>query len=76
MSDSRYIDLGLGTHRVKCRVHPDFRLVLIAEDLDVYEKFPIPLINRLEKHFLGMETILTEGNCVESDFVLRAQLAQ
>jgi len=66
MSDSRYVDLGLGTHRVKCRVHPKFRLVLIAEDLDVYEKFPIPLINRLEKHYLGMETILTEGNLYES----------
>ena len=21
----RYVDLGLGTHRVKCRVHNDFR---------------------------------------------------
>ncbi len=61
MSGSRYVDLGLGTHRVKCRIHPDFRLVLIAEDNEVYEKFPIPLINRLEKHYLGMETMLTEG---------------
>ena len=62
MSGSRYVDLGLGTHRVKCRIHPNFRLVLIAEDNEVYEKFPIPLINRLEKHYLGMETMLTEGN--------------
>ena len=61
MSDSRYVDLGLGTHRVKCRIHPNFRLVLIAEDVDVYKKFPIPLINRLEKHYLGTETMLTEG---------------
>eukprot|EP00092_Neocalanus_flemingeri_P023314 GFUD01025278.1.p1 GENE.GFUD01025278.1~~GFUD01025278.1.p1 ORF type:complete len:2291 (+),score=510.26 GFUD01025278.1:413-6874(+) len=61
MGGSRYVDLGLGTHRVKCRVHPDFRLVLVAEDKDVYSRFPIPLINRLEKHFLGMETILQHG---------------
>jgi hypothetical protein len=61
MGDVRYVDLGLGTHRVKCRIHPNFRLVLIAEDVDVYEKFPIPLINRLEKHFLGMETMLVES---------------
>ena len=27
----------------------------------MYEKFPVPLINRLEKHYLGMETMLTEG---------------
>eukprot|EP00090_Calanus_glacialis_P031123 TRINITY_DN5102_c0_g1_i8.p1 TRINITY_DN5102_c0_g1~~TRINITY_DN5102_c0_g1_i8.p1 ORF type:complete len:2193 (-),score=498.77 TRINITY_DN5102_c0_g1_i8:57-6239(-) len=61
MGGSRYVDLGLGTHRVKCRVHPDFRLVLVAEDKDVYSRFPIPLINRLEKHFLGMETILEQS---------------
>ena len=23
--DQRYVDLGLGTHRVKCRVHKKFR---------------------------------------------------
>ena len=61
MSGVRYVDLGLGTHRVKCRIHPNFRLVLVAEDHEVYEKFPIPLINRLEKHYLGMETMLDDG---------------
>ena len=61
MGGNRYIDLGLGTHRVKCLVHPDFRLIVIAEDSDVHDKFPIPLINRLEKHFLGMETMLRQG---------------
>ncbi|CAC5391522.1 RNF213 [Mytilus coruscus] len=50
---------GLGTHRVKCRVHKDFRLIVVAEKHVVYEKFPIPLINRLEKHFLSMNTMLT-----------------
>ena len=58
MGGNRYVDLGLGTHRVKCKVHPDFRLVVVAEDKDVLNRFPIPLINRLEKHYLGMETIL------------------
>ncbi|XP_052083737.1 E3 ubiquitin-protein ligase rnf213-alpha-like [Mytilus californianus] len=55
----RFVDLGLGTHRVKCRVHKDFRLIVVAEKHVVYEKFPIPLINRLEKHFLSMNTMLT-----------------
>ena len=55
---NRYVDLGLGSHRVKCRVHPNFRLILVAEVEDVTKRFPIPLINRLEKHYLGMETIL------------------
>ena len=82
MSGVRYVDLGLGTHRVKCRIHPNFRLVLIAEDVDVYDKFPIPLINRLEKHYLGMETMLTEGmksligdrNSLKSMLPLRRQV--
>ena len=34
-------------------------LIVVAEKTVVYEKFPIPLINRLEKHFLAMSTILT-----------------
>ena len=37
-----------------------FRLIVVAEKKVVYEKFPIPLINRLEKHFLAMDTMLTE----------------
>ncbi|KAJ8315842.1 hypothetical protein KUTeg_007992 [Tegillarca granosa] len=55
----RYVDLGLGTHRVKCRVHKKFRLIVVAEKQIVYDKFPIPLINRLEKHFLTLSTMLT-----------------
>nr|XP_034331576.1 E3 ubiquitin-protein ligase rnf213-alpha [Crassostrea gigas] len=56
----RYVDLGLGTHRVKCRVHKKFRLIVVAEKNIVYSKFPIPLINRLEKHFLNISTMLSE----------------
>ncbi|PFX15559.1 E3 ubiquitin-protein ligase RNF213 [Stylophora pistillata] len=56
----KYVDLGLGNNRVKCRVHKDFRLIIIAEKDGVYNKFPIPLINRLEKHFLVMSSGLTE----------------
>ncbi|XP_063441660.1 E3 ubiquitin-protein ligase rnf213-alpha-like [Mytilus trossulus] len=55
----RYVDLGLGSHRVKCRVHRKFRLIVVAEKQIVYDKFPIPLINRLEKHFLSLKTMLT-----------------
>lgn len=32
----------------------------MAEKENVYKKFPIPLINRLEKHYVAMSTILTE----------------
>ncbi|CAG2186352.1 RNF213 [Mytilus edulis] len=58
----RYVDLGLGSHRVKCRVHRKFRLIVVAEKQVVYKKFPILhwLINQacLEKHFLSMKTLL------------------
>ncbi|XP_043106269.1 E3 ubiquitin-protein ligase rnf213-alpha-like isoform X2 [Puntigrus tetrazona] len=54
----KYVDLGLGTHRVKCRVHRDFRLIVIEEKDIVYKQFPIPLINRLEKHYLDLNTVL------------------
>ena len=35
------------------------RLILIAEKDTVYDKFPTPLINRLEKHFVLTSSILT-----------------
>ena len=34
------------------------RLILVAEKDKVYEKFPIPLINRLEKHVVTTTTML------------------
>ncbi|XP_026908049.2 E3 ubiquitin-protein ligase RNF213 isoform X1 [Acinonyx jubatus] len=58
LGGQKYVDLGLGTHRVKCRVHPDFRLIVIEEKDVVYKQFPIPLINRLEKHYLDINTVL------------------
>uniref|UniRef100_UPI00398E3990 E3 ubiquitin-protein ligase rnf213-alpha-like isoform X1 n=2 Tax=Pristiophorus japonicus TaxID=55135 RepID=UPI00398E3990 len=58
LGGQKYVDLGLGTHRVKCRVHADFRLIVIEEKEVVYKEFPIPLINRLEKHYLDINTVL------------------
>jgi len=36
------------------------RLIVVAEKQTVYKKFPTPLINRLEKHFLTINTMLDE----------------
>ncbi|KAL5488495.1 hypothetical protein EMCRGX_G017436 [Ephydatia muelleri] len=36
------------------------RLVLIAERTTVYEKFPIPLISRLEKHFVVTSSVFSD----------------
>lgn len=35
------------------------RLIVVAEKSVVYKRFPIPLINRLEKHFLNISTLLS-----------------
>ena len=56
----RYIDLGMRSHRIRCRVHEDFRLIIIADRLKVFSSFPSALINRLEKHFVLSSTILDE----------------
>ncbi|XP_029014016.1 E3 ubiquitin-protein ligase rnf213-alpha isoform X2 [Betta splendens] len=68
LGGQKYVDLGLGTHRVKCRVHKDFRLIVIEEREVVYKQFPIPLINRLEKHYLDIHTVLrTEHKRIVDD---------
>ena len=65
--NQRYVDLGLGTHRMKCRVHSNFKLIVIADTETVYTTFPTPLINRLEKHFLTMSTVLTKDGIIVSE---------
>ncbi|XP_015211977.2 E3 ubiquitin-protein ligase rnf213-beta isoform X1 [Lepisosteus oculatus] len=59
LGGQQYVDLGLGTHRVKCRVHRDFRLVVVEDQNKVYTQFPVPLINRLEKHQVDRRADLT-----------------
>ena len=36
------------------------RLIVLADKTNVYRTFPIPLINRLEKHFLVTSTAMNE----------------
>ena len=55
----RYVDLGLRSYKIKCRVHSNFRLVIIAEKSRVFTQFPTALINRMEKHHLVSKTILS-----------------
>ncbi|XP_067940321.1 E3 ubiquitin-protein ligase RNF213-like [Watersipora subatra] len=59
--NKKFVDLGLGTHRVKAYVHDSFRLVLIAEKSKVHLQFPIPLLNRLEKHYMSATSLLDKN---------------
>ncbi|XP_077892256.1 E3 ubiquitin-protein ligase RNF213-like [Ictidomys tridecemlineatus] len=58
LGGQKYVDLGLSTHGVKCQVHPDFCQLVIEEKNMVYDQFPIPLINQLEKHYLDFSSVL------------------
>ncbi|KAI4894839.1 hypothetical protein NFI96_022184, partial [Prochilodus magdalenae] len=58
LGGSLYVDLGLGAHRVKCKVKKGFRLIIIEEKNVVYAQFPTPLLSRLEKHYLDFSTML------------------
>ena len=43
-------------------MHDNFRLIVVADKNAVYnpKKYPIPLINRLEKHLLNMDSVLID----------------
>ena len=62
IADQHYVDLGLGGHRLKCRISKQFRLIVVEEKSTVYEAYPIPLINRLEKHVLELSSVLSNAN--------------
>ena len=57
MSCTRRLQVSVN-HADKFNYTIIIRLILIAEKDTVYEKFPIPLINRLEKHFVLTRTVL------------------
>ena len=61
-----WVDIGIGSQRIKCPVHPDFRLIVIADKNTVFDRFPPPLINRLEKHNLTFSTILKDDIIVKN----------
>ena len=44
---------------------------MVAEKRVVYEKFPIPQINRLEKHFLTINTMLTREQHMVVDELIK-----
>lgn len=52
-----------GTQRVKCLVHKDFRLIVVANKESVYDpkKYPIPLVSRLEKHILTVDLVMDKN---------------
>ena len=60
-----WVTIGIGSQRVECPVDPKFRLIVIADKSTVFQQFPPPLINRLEKHTLDISTILPNDPVVQ-----------
>ena len=60
-----WVTIGIGSQMVECPVDPKFRLIVVADKTTVFNQFPPPLINRLEKHFLTISTILSADPVVE-----------
>ena len=60
-----WVTIGIGSQRVECPVDPKFRLIVIADRATVFQQFPPPLINRLEKHTLDISTILPNDPVVQ-----------
>ena len=56
----RWVDIGLGNERMQCPVGDRFRVIILAKENQV-ASFPIPLLNRLEKHRLQIEDTLDSG---------------
>ena len=57
--------MSVGKHRISRDVlHVRLcvvRLVVIADKKKVHEQFPIPLINRLEKHYVSTTSLLNDN---------------
>ena len=56
----RWVDLGLGNERMQCPVGDGFRIIIFANSSQV-ASFPIPLLNRLEKHRLTIQDVLSHS---------------
>ena len=51
----KFVDLGLGSHRVKCRVHDDFRFVLFVLPVATFRHFQRKKIFRPQEHKRDLE---------------------
>ncbi|XP_063680621.1 LOW QUALITY PROTEIN: E3 ubiquitin-protein ligase rnf213-alpha-like [Bolinopsis microptera] len=55
---NKYVEIALESHRVNCRVHDETKIILLARP-DQAVKFPIPLLNRMEKHYFTLRDSMT-----------------
>jgi hypothetical protein len=56
----RFVELGLGQERGKCKVDPKFRLIVVEKKDHVLKEYAIPLLNRFQKQSVSLEAVLTK----------------
>jgi hypothetical protein len=48
-----YVRLAFGTSNRLCEIHPTFRVMVVTEKIDAYNRLAPPLLNRFEKQVSG-----------------------
>uniref|UniRef100_A0A7R9YCP3 Uncharacterized protein n=1 Tax=Pinguiococcus pyrenoidosus TaxID=172671 RepID=A0A7R9YCP3_9STRA len=63
-SQRRMLRLAVGAHSQLCPCHDDFKVVVIVEREDAYERLDLPLLNRFEKQVFGAEEVVSTAQRV------------
>eukprot|EP00954_Amorphochlora_amoebiformis_P012796 1002248-Amorphochlora_amoeboformis.AAC.1 len=54
-----YVRLAFGTASRLCEIHRSFRVIVIVEKIDAYNRLAPPLLNRFEKQVMERSSLLT-----------------
>lgn len=51
-----YTNIAIGAHSKPCKVHPQFRCIVVVREEDL-SRTPLPFLNRFEKYRISHEVI-------------------
>ena len=54
-----YANIAIGSHHLPCKVHEDFRCVVIIKSSEA-QQMPAPFLNRFEKYFISHKTLFVD----------------
>ena len=57
-----YVRLAYGSHSRLCPIHRDFRVIVVVDIVDAYNRLAPPLLNRFEKQVLERKDVLTDAH--------------
>eukprot|EP00954_Amorphochlora_amoebiformis_P011672 911779-Amorphochlora_amoeboformis.AAC.1 len=56
----QYVRLAFGTSNKLCEIHHSFRVIVVVEKIDAYNRLAPPLLNRFEKQVIERTNLLTD----------------